>query len=191
MKYRNFSPEDHSSKRKSKQTPRLDDNMQIFNYRSVSKSNDTVLHNLLPNKSQVKAKTVTRKKPGKNTKQKYFKVIQGRRYVLCRYASCEFKTDSASSMNRHLNDLPTHRVLYCKKKITEQTVKKQASDCDKRPTSDHSLNLTLNRKLNITSKDTLITAYEPNHHDKEMDLEEARVLSNSEFLKIIGKNVDE
>ena len=49
----------------------------------------------------------------------------------------------------------------------------------------------LNRKLNITSKDTLITAYEPNHHDKEMDLEEARVLSNSEFLKIIGKNVDE
>ena len=153
MKYRNFSQEDHSSKRKSKQTPRLDDNMQIFNYRSVSKSNDTVLHNLLPNKSQVKAKTATRKKPDKNTKQNYFKVIQSRRYEC---ANCEFTTDCTSSMNRHLNDLPTHRVLYCKKKFTEQTLKKQASDADKRPTSDLSLNLTLNRKLNITSKDTLI-----------------------------------
>ena len=46
--------------------------------------------------------------------------------------------------------------------------------------------------MNITSKDSLITANEPNQHDEEMDLEEARVLSNAElFYYFCKKNFTE
>ena len=100
MKQNEFSDEnsslsrDHSSKRKSKQTVRLDDDMQIFKYQSVSKSNEVVFFT----DPEFKAKIVKERIPTKKLKENYFKIIQSKRH---KCANCVFTTDCLSSMTRH------------------------------------------------------------------------------------------
>ena len=94
---------DHSSKRKSKQTPRLDDDMQIFKYQNVSKSNEVVFFTDSEFKAKIvkeriPTKKMIRKKDTKISKENYFKIIQSKRH---KCANCEFATDSLSSMTSH------------------------------------------------------------------------------------------
>jgi hypothetical protein len=109
MKQNEFSDEnstlsrDHSSKRKSKQTVRLDDDMQIFKYQSVSKSNEVVFFTDSEFKAKIvkeriPTKKLIRKKDTKNSKENYFKIIQIKRH---KCANCVFTTDCLSSMTRH------------------------------------------------------------------------------------------
>ena len=84
--------QDHSSKRKSRHTPRLDDNMQFFKYRSVSKSNEVVFFTDPEFKAKIvkegiPKKKLTRKKvDAKNAvKNWYSKIIQSTRSVIANW----------------------------------------------------------------------------------------------------------